>query len=72
MIKTGPRAKNHDFTLSSLHLYWCSDCRADQLFETPPPHSDGASELACTNCGAAYFDAIDVVVDEARLTRVTA
>jgi hypothetical protein len=45
-----------------LDEFWCSDCLAASLFERL--HDDVASsEWACTACGAAYFDAIDLVVD---------
>ena len=52
-----------DFSLSSLRLFWCSDCRADELFERPPSGEEAYTEWACTGCGAAYFDGIDVVVE---------
>ena len=60
-----------DFSLSSLRLFWCSDCRADELFERPPSGEAAAaySEWACTGCGAAYFDGIDVVVEITAQTR---
>ena len=48
-----------DFALLSLRLLWCSDCRSDQLFERPPTVE---SEWACTDCGAAYVDAIDLEI----------
>ncbi len=58
-------AVGEDFSLSSLRLFWCSDCRADALFERPPSPETAAaySEWACTLCGAAYFDGIDVVLE---------
>ncbi len=45
-----------------LDEFWCSDCLSMALFE----HIDGAvagSAWACTGCGAAYFDAIDLLVE---------
>jgi hypothetical protein len=58
-------AADEDFSLSSLRLFWCSDCRADELFERPPSGEAAVaySEWACTSCGAAYFDGIDVVLE---------
>jgi len=57
-----------DFAFLSLRLLWCSDCHGDQLFERPPAEGahapamgDPHGEWACTDCGAAYFDGIDVV-----------
>ena len=52
-----------DYALTVLRLSWCSDCSAEQLFERPPDDagSDRSSEWACTVCGAAYFDGIDIV-----------
>jgi len=65
-----------DFALLSLRLLWCSDCRGDQLFERPPAEAaearaDGAAhgEWACTDCGAAYFDGIDVGIAHPEATR---
>ena len=63
-----------DFALLSLRVLWCSDCRSDQLFERPPAGAEVESaddpsgqarmdgEWACTDCGAAYFDAIDLAI----------
>ena len=66
----------HDFALLSLRLLWCSDCHTDQLFERPQADvtngsSDSSSngEWACTDCGAAYFDAIDIVLETAGSAR---
>ncbi|HVQ87069.1 MAG TPA: hypothetical protein VMT88_02705 [Actinomycetes bacterium] len=62
-----------DFSLASLRLSWCSDCRADQLFERllvdEADARASAQEWACTVCGAAYFDGIDVVLEPPRRTR---
>jgi hypothetical protein len=41
---------------------WCSDCRTRTLFESIID-VEARSEWACTDCGAAYLDAIDLVVD---------
>ena len=57
-LKTGLAAD----VMVELDEFWCSDCLSRALFE----HIDGAvagSEWACTGCGAAYFDAIDLVVE---------
>jgi hypothetical protein len=48
-------------TAAGLDEYWCSDCQAMALFERLTDAS--ASEWACTLCGAAYFDAIDLVIE---------
>jgi len=48
-------------TAAGLDEYWCSDCQAVALFERLIDAS--ASEWACTLCGAAYFDAIDLVIE---------
>jgi hypothetical protein len=50
--------------LESLRLSWCSDCRDDRLFETVAEGAVGVTALdwACTACGAAYLDGIDVVL----------
>ena len=48
--------------------FWCSDCRARALFERLV-HAAAGSEWACTVCGAAYLDAIDLVVDPVDATR---
>ena len=45
-----------------LDEFWCSDCVELALFERVSDAGAG-SEWACTACGAAYFDAIDVVAD---------
>jgi hypothetical protein len=54
-----------DCSLDSLRLAWCSDCLSDELFEgaADDDSADGSGEWACTGCGAAYFDAIDSVLD---------
>jgi hypothetical protein len=73
MNERRPRAAavDEDFSLSSLRLFRCSDCRADELFERPPSGEALAaySEWACTACGAAYFDGIDVVIELSAQTR---
>jgi len=66
-----------DFALLSLRVLWCSDCRSNQLFERPPADAEVEAEAApdlppgqaridgewaCTDCGAAYFDAIDLAI----------
>jgi hypothetical protein len=74
--QAAPAVTRDDFALLSLRLVWCSDCRSDQLFERPPADAADAHALAvagrewaCTDCGAAYFDAIDIVIalDDAKL-----
>ncbi len=45
-----------------LDEFWCSDCVGLALFERVSDAGAG-SEWACTSCGAAYFDAIDLVAD---------
>jgi len=45
-----------------LDEFWCSDCLGMALFERVSDAGAG-SEWACTSCGAAYFDAIDLVAD---------
>jgi hypothetical protein len=74
--QAAPAVTGDDFALLSLRLLWCSDCHTDQLFERPPAEAADAREVglavrewACTDCGAAYFDAIDIVIalDDAKL-----
>ncbi|HEX5017826.1 MAG TPA: hypothetical protein VFX15_09605 [Actinomycetes bacterium] len=48
--------------IRALDEFWCSDCLERSLFERVVSAAAG-SEWACTSCGAAYFDAIDLVVD---------
>ena len=45
-----------------LDEFWCSDCVGLALFERVLDAGAGF-EWACTSCGAAYFDAIEVVAD---------
>jgi len=45
-----------------LDEFWCSDCVELALFERVSDAGAG-SEWACTSCGAAYFDAIDLIAD---------
>lgn len=48
--------------MAGLDEFWCSDCRTRSLFERVT--ADGqVAEWACTGCGAAYLDGIDVGVD---------
>jgi hypothetical protein len=47
---------------TGLEQFWCSDCLSIALFERIVDAVAG-SEWACTACGAAYFDAIDLVVE---------
>jgi hypothetical protein len=54
-----------------LDQFWCSDCLSTSLFERLLDDVAG-SEWACTACGAAYFDAIDLVVDPTLATQVVA
>jgi len=50
---------------------WCGDCRADSLFEAVVEEGRPAGRVAwaCTVCGAAYFDVIDVTEDAPVVTR---
>jgi hypothetical protein len=48
-------------TAVALDLFWCSDCRAGELFERVGDSSTGA-DWVCTSCGAGYFDALDRVL----------
>ncbi|MFL6182210.1 MAG: hypothetical protein ACJ73J_07845 [Actinomycetes bacterium] len=48
--------------MAELDEFWCSDCLSMALFERMGVAVTG-SEWACTGCGAAYFDAIDLVVE---------
>jgi hypothetical protein len=45
-----------------LRLTWCSDCGGERLFEVVPAeaHHLRAHDWACTACGAAYLDGIDL------------
>ena len=54
--------------LAELDEFWCSDCLSLALFERIVDAVAG-SEWACTACGAAYLDAIDLVVEPARGAR---
>lgn len=54
----GPRATGVD-------EFWCSDCIARSLFERVADAAVG-EEWACTACGAAYFDAVELVVEPNR------
>jgi hypothetical protein len=47
---------------AELDEFWCSDCLTMALFERIVDAVAGA-EWGCTACGAAYFDAIDLVAD---------
>lgn len=50
--------------LSMLDEFWCSDCLAPALFERMDAGERSrraGCEWACTACGAAYFDAIDLI-----------
>jgi hypothetical protein len=54
-----------DVTLGSLRHSWCGDCQADALFEQlgHDASAGGSHEWACTVCGAAYLDGINVVAE---------
>jgi hypothetical protein len=58
-------------TAELLDEFWCSDCLSRSLFERVVDAADG-SEWACTACGAAYFDAIDLTMNARREDRHTA
>ena len=58
---------------AELDEFWCSDCLTLALFERIVDAVAG-SEWGCTACGAAYFDAIDLVAapDSRPMVRRTA
>ena len=74
MNEVSPTLVTADFTLSALRLSWCSDCHEDSLFERPPADVDDldSGEWACTACGAAYLDGIDLFEEVKTITRVVA
>lgn len=47
--------------IASLEAFWCSDCRAGEMFERLGDSTTGA-DWVCTACGAGYFDALDRVL----------
>jgi hypothetical protein len=53
---------------------WCGDCRAETMFEAVLDETDGAlgHDWACTVCGAAYSDLVDLPATPAAAGREVA
>ena len=58
----------------ALRLAWCSDCRQATLFETvlDALGEHRGSDWACTGCGAAYLDGIDITLSPVQVSSAAA
>lgn len=63
--KADQRPPRADEAVHGLRLSWCSDCLAEALFEwlCHEAAAVNCEEWACTACGAAYMDGIDIVAE---------